>query len=394
MKILYIHQYFTTPELGGATRSYEFSKYFVEHDYEVTMLTSHNEKKFRRQKINDVDVYWISNYYNNQLSIFARVSSFIKFMFKSTWYAMKIKDVDICFATSTPLTVGITALFLKWIKRIPYVFEVRDLWPEFPIQMGAIKSKVLQKIAYHVEYLIYKNAESIVALSSGMKDGVEKYNLNKKISVIPNAADLNLFYPKDKDNDVAKTYGLENKFNIIHFGSMGIANGLEYIINTAKIAQDENILDLQFIFAGKGRTELDFKKIVLDHSLTNVKFLGHLPKTIVSEIVNICDLSVVTFLDLPVLYTNSPNKLFDSLAAGKICIVNSNGWTRKLVEDYNCGFYVNPSDPSDFLSIIKYIRNNKSLRLDMETNARKLAENEFDRNKLAKCLLEQLVESQ
>ena len=156
MKILYIHQYFTTPEIGGGTRSYEFSKYFVEHGHEVIMLTSHNEKKFRRQTINGVEVYWISNYYNNQLGIMARIFSFIKFMYKSTWYAMRIKDVDICFATSTPLTVGITAIFLKLLRRIPYVFEVRDLWPEFPIQMGAIKSKILQKIAYHIEHLIYK----------------------------------------------------------------------------------------------------------------------------------------------------------------------------------------------------------------------------------------------
>ncbi|MBN1408083.1 MAG: glycosyltransferase family 4 protein [Calditrichaceae bacterium] len=393
MKIIYIHQYFTTPEIGGGTRSYEFSKYFAEHGHKVIMIASHNQKNFKRQQIDGVDVQWISNYYNNQLGILARIFSFNKFMLKSFLHAMKMKEVDICFATSTPLTVGITAILLKWIKGIPYVFEVRDLWPEFPIQMGAIKSKLMQRIAYYIEYLIYKNAKSIIALSPGMREGIEKYNLGKKVTVIPNAADLDLFYPHKINKPIEDTYGLANRFNVIHFGSMGIANGLEYIIKTARIAKNENLSDIQFIFAGTGKTEPDLKKIVQAENLSNVKFLGHLPKTIIAEIVNICDLSIITFLDIPILYTNSPNKLFDSLAAGKICIVNSDGWTRKLVEENDCGFFVNPSDPADFLAKIKYIKNNEPIRNKMKTNARKLAEDGFDRKKLAEQLLEQLTES-
>jgi glycosyltransferase involved in cell wall biosynthesis len=314
-------------------------------------------------------------------------------MLKSSWQAIKIKNIDICFATSTPLTVGLTALLLKRLRKIPFVFEVRDLWPEFPIQMGAIKSKILQKISYYIENSIYNNSESIVALSPGMRNGIIKYQFDKKISVIPNAADLDLFYPHQNNSTIANEYQLSGKFNIVHFGSMGLANGLEYIINSAELAHKMNNQKLQFIFIGTGKTENNLKKNVHEKNLSNVKFLGHLSKHIVSEIVNICDISIISFLDLPILYTNSPNKLFDSLAAGKVCFVNSNGWTRKLLEENECGFFVDPNDPNDFLTKIEIIKNNSSLRRKMEINARKLAESEFDRKLLAKMVMNQLEDS-
>lgn len=392
MRILYIHQYFATPEQGGITRSYEFSKHFISQGHEVIMITSHNNKKYKVENIEGIEVHWIPNYFDNSLSIPGRISSYFKFAFKSLWVSMSIKKIDIMYATSTPLTIGITAMILKIFKRKPYVFEVRDLWPEFPIQMGAIKSKLLQKIAYSLEKNIYKYSESIIALSPGMRDGVIKYNLNKEVSIIPNSSDLDIFYPREIDSNIAEKYKLNRNFNIIHFGSMGIANGLSYIIETAKIAQEKSV-DVSFIFIGGGKTESELKELSKKYGLRNVKLLGFLPKHEVSKIVNACDISITSFLDLPILYTNSPNKLFDSLAAGKVCIVNSNGWTRDLVEDNNCGYYVDPNNPEDFLEKIIQIKENPELKKEMEKNARKLAISQFDRKKLSPRILKQLLEA-
>jgi glycosyltransferase involved in cell wall biosynthesis len=390
MKILYIHQYFTTPQRGGGTRSYEFARYFVEQGHVVAVITAHNKDNYYVENINGIEVHWIPNYYDNSLGFTGRVMSFFLFVVKSIWVSLKIKDVDICYASSTPLTIGVTAIVLKWIKKIKYVFEVRDLWPEYPIQMGIIKNQLLIKCAYAFEKFIYRNAESIVALSPGMREGIVRYNLQKQVSVIPNCSDLHLFYPHETNRNSKRKYGLDGKFNIVFFGAMGRANGLHYIIEAARIFQEKEIPDVQFLFIGKGAVEKELQMLVEKYNLSNVLFLGFLPKIEVVEIVNACDASIITLLNFPVSSASSPNKLFDSFAAGKACLVNINGWIKQLIEENNCGFYVSPDSPMDLFNSVMTLKNNPALQRQMETNARALAEREFDRKKLAEKLLQQI----
>ena len=179
-----------------------------------------------------------------------------------------------------------------------------------------------------------------------------------------------------------------DKFNIIHFGSMGVANGLMYIIETAKLLQDDHIEDVNFIFLGDGATLPQLQKAVENYKLTNVQFLGSHNMSVVSEIVNCCDVSITSFLDLPILYTNSPNKLFDSLSAGKPIIVNSAGWTKELVEKEHCGCYVDPNNPHDFMKKILKIKNEKELLQKWGENARRISEEIFNKDSLSKRMAE------
>lgn len=357
------------------------------------MVTSYNGKHYFVEEIDGITVHWVPNYYSNTLGIASRVFSFFTFSIKSYLVARRVTDADVCFATSTPLTIGLPALMLKWFRKLPYVFEVRDLWPEFPIQMGALQSKPLQFLARAFEKMIYDNACSVVALSPGMRDGVLRCCPGKEVVTVPNCADLDIFRPHPADNTVCERYGLGGTFNVVHFGAMGLANGLDYIMETARVCRDSGHDDMRFVFAGTGRVEPDLKAAARKHGLTNVVFLGFLPKHEVARIVNVCDVSITSFLDLPVLHMNSPNKLFDSLAAGKVCFVNSSGWTRDLVEKNECGFYVSPHDPADFLEKLLRIRNEPELKARMEKNARALAEREFDRKKLAVVLLQFIKDS-
>ncbi len=386
MKIIYIHQYFRLPSQGGGTRSYEFSKYLKLQGHDIHMITSTENDYEYKELIDGVNVYWIPVKYSNSMNILNRVKSFFEFMYKSYFVAKQIKNVDLCFATSTPLTVGITAVLLKKTKKIPYIFEVRDLWPEFPIQMGAIKNVFFQKLLYGVEKSIYRNSNGVVALSPGMLEGVQKYKLEIPTIVIPNSCDLEMFFPRNHNIEVKKQYGLNDKINIVHFGSMGIANGLDTILDSAEIAKHKGYSNYQFIFIGDGFTKEQMQKKTKKNNINNVKFCGNLAKDIVSEIVNICDFSIVSFKNIPILYTNSPNKLFDSLAAGKVCFVNSAGWTKSLLEDNKCGVYVDPNNPMDLIRQITNIISNPNQKQQMEINARKLAETSFSRVKHAEML--------
>lgn len=395
MKVLYIHQYFVTPDEPGGTRSYWIAEELVKRGHNVTMVTSSNSyHEPGRVDINGIDVIYVKNpTYSNYLSAIKKVWSFVAFIYNAVNTASKEKDVDIVFATSTPLTVGAIALWLKWHNGWKYIFEVRDLWPEFPIEVGAIKNGLMIWLLRKFEKLIYDKAEHVVALSPGMKDGVMKAGTpEEKVSVIPNMAKPDKFYPHEPNLLIAKQFAIDlNKFNVIHFGSMGQANGLQYIIEAAKCLKEKGDKTIRFLFMGSGATEPIIKKLSEDYGLENVQFLGSHKMAVVAEVVNCCDASITTFLNLPVLKTNSPNKLFDSLSAGKPIIVNSAGWTKKMVEDERCGFYADPTSPNELANKILYYKNMKEDLKEMGENARRLSLEVYDKDILS-CKVADVLE--
>lgn len=387
-KILYIHQYFITPNEAGGTRSYWFAQELLKNNCEVVMLSSRSKQKnlIEKENVDGIEVVYIKNYYDNSFGIFKRIWSFMRFMTIATAVAFKQKNIGLVFATSTPLTIGVPAILLKWIKRKKFIFEVRDLWPEVPIQMGGVNSKVLIWILRKFERIIYNNASHIITLSPGMKEGVLNSGIEEsKVSMIPNMSKIDQFYLREKDEKIIQEYKLStNDFHIIHFGAMGLANGLNYIIEAAKIIQKRSIKNVKFIFAGAGGQEDVLKELVHKYNLKNVAFLGKFGMEKMSKIVNIADCSITVFSNLPILQTNSPNKLFDSLSAQKPIIVNSAGWTKKMVEENNCGAYVDPTNPDALCDLIIKWKSNPSLLLKMGINSRKLAETVYDKSILSK----------
>lgn len=291
------------------------------------------------------------------------------------------------------MTVGFIALLLHKIRRKRYVFEVRDLWPTFPIEIGAIKNILLIKLLKKIEKKIYKHARLIIALSPGMRDGIVEAlpaAVDKTI-VIPNMSKPDIFYPRENLKDIAAKFNIDLlQFNVIHFGAMGVANGLEYIIEAAKDAMKRSIHSVNFIFLGNGAVKKQLKNEVEKYLLTNVKFIDRENTYVTSEIVNCCNATITSFLNLPVLQTNSPNKLFDSLSAGKPVIVNSAGWTKKLVEEYNCGVFVDPDYPNQLVDAILDLKNDVEKQKEMGKNARDISLRIFDKEILSNKLVDEL----
>ncbi|MBQ0090425.1 MAG: glycosyltransferase family 4 protein [Prevotellaceae bacterium] len=388
MNILYIHQYFHTPAEPGGTRSYWISKELVKRGHNVTMITSTNTTSHPEpctEMIDGIKVIYVKNEYSNYMSPLKKVYSFVHFLQLAINEGCKQNDIDMVYATSTPLTIGYVAMRLKAKKKFPYVFEVRDLWPEFPIQVGAIKNKLVIKFLRWIERRIYEESEHVVALSPGMQDGVIAAGTPKeKTSMIPNMSKPDEFHPHEPNMEVAKQFGVDtNKFNLIHFGTMGVANALDYIINAAKVVADKGVDDINFIFMGHGAMQPKLEKMVEEYGLKNVKFLGNHKMATVIEMVNLCDASITTFKNLPILKTNSPNKLFDSLSASKPIIVNSDGWTKDMVEKGDCGFFVNPDDPKELADKLIEIKDNKELLEKWGKNARILSETVYDKKILS-----------
>jgi glycosyltransferase involved in cell wall biosynthesis len=381
MKILYIHQYFVTPKEPGGTRSYWISQELIKNGHEVTMLTTTKGKgKPKEVTIDGIKVIYLHIPYNNHMSLFKRLVAFIKFMFLSALYVLKMEKPDLMIGTSTPLTVGFPVLVGKKLRKIPYIFEVRDLWPEVPVQMGGVKNKFIIKLLYRFEKSIYKNSLHVVALSPGMRNGVKDAGTPEdKISTIPNMSKIDKFWPREKNKELIAKLGLRpDSFKVIYFGTMGLANGMEYILDAAKYLKDEK--DIEFLFVGDGSTKPLLEERREQEGLDFIHFYGKMPMEQLSETVNLSDVSLVTFADLPILATNSPNKLFDTLSAGKPLIVNSPGWTKTMVEEEHCGVYVDPNNPREMAEAILSYKNNPEERRKFGANARLLAENKFDKS--------------
>lgn len=377
MKILYLHQYFRTPEEGGALRSWYLSKALAEAGHEVTLITSHNHQDCINRKINGVDVIYLPIRYNQKFGVFRRLKSFFVFAKEAYKTALHI-PADICFATSTPLTIGWTALKLKQKKELPFFFEVRDLWPEVPIELGIIKDPLSKYFTRKLELKIYKEAEKIIALSPGIADSVKQVAPEKPVFLIPNMSDADYFKPSTKNFDA----DTGNVFTICYTGALGQANGLDSLLEFAKEVQKRK-LNVKFILSGTGSHDNYLRKRAENERLTNVSFTGHLSKEAVAKLLEEADASYISYADYHILSTSSPNKLFDGLAAGNICISNTGGWIKDLIEQNHCGFYYKPDQPGQAADKIQDLLQNPQQIKILKLNARKLAESTFSVNALS-----------
>lgn len=380
LKILYIHQYFKTPEEGGAIRSYHFSKALIEAGFEVEVLTTHSQKFYQKKYLEDgLRVHYLPIHYNNSLNKWERIRSFLKFYNMSLKVVKHLVDIDLCFATSTPLTVAYLGMKIQQKYKIPFYVEIRDLWPKAPIELGFIKNKVLQKILYRYEKRIYKKAQKIVALSPTSQKTIQKKVPKKEVVFIPNMADIDFFMSQPPPQLLLEEYGLENKFGIAYIGTLGKANHLEYLLDIAESCQKNSVQEIQFLIIGEGAEKENLAQICKNKNLINVSFFSHKNKQELKNILDACQATYTSFMDVPVLESTSPNKFFDSLANGKLTIVNTQGWLKQLVEENQCGFYANPHQTQDFLDKIKLFLEDRNMLIKSQNNALKLAKQRFDK---------------
>ncbi|GKQ43366.1 glycosyltransferase WbuB [Companilactobacillus sp. RD055328] len=408
MKITYLHQYFATRKSITSTRSYEIAKYLVSQGHDVTVITTDafikdelNEIPYSRKvsykTTEGIKVIAQRNKYSNRMSFRRRILSFVKYILFAYHEAKSIKP-DLVFSTSTPLTIAIPTLMLYKFKKLKYVFEVRDLWPEAPKQMGVINNKLILWIMKKLEKAVYENAEHIISLSPGMTEGIESTGIPaSKITLVPNFSDLELFSLKNIDEkfveDIRHKYQLDNQFVLAHIGAMGKANGLDYLVKAALILQENKIDDVVIMIAGDGMVKMELEKYCNDNNLQNVIFTGFIAREKIPSLTSIADITMTSFKNLPVLATNSPNKFFDSLAAGKPIIVNSAGWTKDIVEKNQIGYYVDPTKPKKLADLLQELQFEKDYLSKLSPKIKQLAKKEYAVEKEVQKVENVLVES-
>lgn len=391
MKVLYLHQYFRTPEEGGAIRSYHLARGLVDEGHQVEMVTAHNLPNSETKTIQGIRVHYLPVAYSNHLGFGPRVAAFLKFAWLAGRKASRIEQVDLCYCTSTPITIGLVALYLKWRFGIRYIFEVRDLWPEAPIQLEFIKNRILKNVLYSFEKVLYRHSERVVALSPGMAQSISAQAPGTEVLMIPNMADCDFFEPEAKSLSLVQKFNIQADFVISYLGALGRANRVNSILDLAWACKD---LSVMVLVAGDGPEKETLVKAIEKLGLTNIRYLGFQNRETIRKILNLCDSVFVSFQDVPALQLNSPNKLFDGLAAGKMVIVNTDGWIRQIVEDHACGFYWSGKDTAELVKRIVTYMQNPELLQKSQRNARKLGETQFSKKMLVQKFLDVVKRSE
>ena len=294
---------------------------------------------------------------------------------------------DVIFATSTPLTIAVPAVFAARKNKIPMIFEVRDLWPELPIAMNALRNPIAKWLAAKLERWAYRNSEAIIALSPGMKEGVVKAGYPaERVAVIPNSSD-NIEFKFDYDAASqfrSERKWLQNRPLLVYGGTFGRINGVGYLVALAKELKKINP-DICILVVGDGQEKEAVRELAERVGVLEINMFieDSLPKNKMPALLSAADMAASLFIDLPEMQPNSANKFFDALASGTPILLNYGGWQHELVKSKGCGLAI-WRKPIDEVAreVADKITDNEWLER-AGVAARELAEASFDRDMLA-----------
>lgn len=400
MRVLYFHQHFSTPKGSAGIRSYAMARKLIARGHEVTMacgsygggntgLTQAFERGKREGIVDGINVIEFDLVYSNSDSFFKRSWLFIAFALRSIGLAFT-RQYDVLFATTTPLTAGIPGIFARWLRSKPFVFEVRDLWPELPREMGVIKNPVILFLMGFLEWLSYRSAHRLIGLSPGIVDGIAKRGVKREnIAMIPNGCDLELFSEKSQP---WRPEGIaESDLMAVFTGTHGIANGLDAVLDAAAVLKHRGHDNIKIVLIGQGKLKSSLQSRAQAEGLNNVIFHPSVDKQTLAGLLASADVGLQILANVPAFYYGtSPNKFFDYIATGLPVINNYPGWLADIIIKHQCGFAVPTDNAEAFADTLVQVANNRDALKVMGVNARQLAESQFDRDKLSDVFVDWL----
>lgn len=397
MRLIYIHEYFVTNEGTSGTRSYDVSRHLVEMGHEVTVITGlHDQsglppmprwKLFRTLEIDGIKVVVCNAYYSNKLRVVARLWCWAKFAMLALWVCLREKRPDLVFATSTPLTVGIPGRIGAALKRVPYVFEVRDLWPEDLLDAGRIKPGLQYWLWERLEKFCYAKAKKILLVSQGFHNRLLERGFDAaRLQTILLGADGSLFESAQPDHAFMEQQGLGGKTIAIYTGAHGDANGLFQLLDAAERLKSRP--DIAIVLMGEGKMKEALRTAARERGLTNVYLIDPVPKHRLPGVLRAAHIGLMILKQIMRPRWVTPNKIFDYMFAGLPSIVNFAGTTADMIETDGAGVASNPGDADDLAAKIRHWADHPAEREAVGRRAREIAFARYDRRMIARQLAE------
>jgi glycosyltransferase involved in cell wall biosynthesis len=392
MKIIYVHQYFSTPSGATGIRSYQMARQLTEKGHSVLVICGADvrgvtglEGPFldgaRRGMVAGIEVVEFDLVYSNSDRFVKRSFTFFRYAYRTIRLVLT-ERFDLLFATTTPLTTGLVGIVARFIRRKPFVFEVRDLWPELPAAMGVIKNPIALRALSLLEWVSYHAANRLIGLSPGIVDGIARRRIDRsRIAMIPNGCDLEIF---QQPVQPWRPDGVsQDDLLAVFAGAHGIANGLDSVIDAGVELQRRGRTDIKIAMIGTGKMKGHLQDRARTEHLNNVVFLDPVGKERLAGLLRSANVGLQVLQNIPAFqYGTSPNKFFDYLAAGLPVIVNYPGWVADLIIANDCGL-VAASDGAALAAALARAADNRADLRSMGRRSLTLAQREFDRHVLA-----------
>ena len=390
MHVLLIHQAFVSPDDAGGTRHYELARRFVDGGHSFSIVASDlsylsGKKCTADERVQDFDGVKVQRawtYSALHRSFVWRIVSFLSFMVSSVWVALKVKNVDLVIGTSPPIFQAVSAWVISVVKWRPFLLEIRDLWPEFAVDMGVLKNPVLIWLARRLERFLYARANHLLVNSPAYRDYLIGLGIPaSKVSFIANGVDPDMFHVKPSEGGLRDEFQLRGKYLVTYAGAMGMANNLEVVLEAATMLND--VRDVHFLMVGDGKDRPKLEELARQMNVKNVTFTGSRPKSQMPEILAESDVCLAVLRDIPMFRTTYPNKVFDSMAASRPVVLAIDGVIRQVIEEADGGIPVPPGNPQAMANAVRTLFSNRPRSEQMGRSARDYVIKFFDRNKQA-----------
>lgn len=394
MHLLLIHQAFVSPSEAGGTRHFELGQHLLKAGHRLTIVASDvsyltGSPLFDRQSLMNeheyqgVRILRAYTYPSVHRGFVWRVVSFLSFMVSSIFAGLKAGPVDLVMGTSPPIFQAISAWIVALLRRRPFLLEIRDLWPEFAIDMGVLTNPVLIRLSRWLENFLYARADHVLVNSPAYRDYVHEKGIRlEKISLIANGVDPTLFDPQSKGVEVRRELGLDSCFVVTYAGALGIANDIPTVLRAADRLRDHR--NIRFLFVGDGKERPNLEKTAQEMNLANVVFAGSRPKTDIPTILAASDACLAILMNIPMFRTTYPNKVFDYMAAEKPTILAIDGVIRQVIEAAGGGLFVPPGDDESLAAAVLRLASNPDKVREMGSAARSYVVRHFNRSDQAR----------
>jgi glycosyltransferase involved in cell wall biosynthesis len=400
MHILLIHQVFVRPEDPGGTRHYEMARRLVKAGHAVTILASPYSYQ-TGLRITDqahevlepgLEVVRCRVWGSVNRSFFWRTVGFISFMFSSFFTALRQPRIDLCWGTSPPLMQVATTWLVARLRRAAFIFEVRDLWPAFAIQLGVLKNPILVRLSLAMETFLYQHADRLVVNSPGFISHLVSRGARKeKITLIQNGVDPNMFDPNLDGEPFRRQNGLVGKFVALYAGAHGLSNDLDILLQAADhLREDPRIV---FVLVGDGKEKPALALRASELRLPNILFLPPVAKHAMREVLAGCDCGIAILKPIPLYSTTYPNKVFDYMAAGRPLALAIDGVIRIVVEKAKAGICVPPGDPIALANAVLALSRDPDAARAMGRNGRRCIVEQFNREESAREMESVMVDT-
>jgi glycosyltransferase involved in cell wall biosynthesis len=398
MRILFLTDNFPPETNAPASRTHEHTKRWAAAGHEVTVVTTapnfpegkifkgYRNRVWSRERIDDVDVIRVWTYITANAGFVGRSLDYASFMVSVILATPFLPRPDVIVSTSPQFFTPCAAYVVSRLFRCPWIFELRDLWPDSIVAVGAMRENAVIRMLRKLEYFLYRKATGIVSVTTSFRQVLSGNGVSAdKIHVVPNGAELDAYQPGDKPRALMARLGLEGKFVAAYVGTIGMAHGLGTLIDAAEKLKARR--DIAFVLVGTGAEERTMAAEARERGLTNVHFVGSVTKAEVRDYWRLCDVALVLLRDSAIFRHVIPSKMFEAMSTARPIILGVKGESETLLEESGAGLSIPPEDSHALAQAVVALADNDARRLEMGRAGRRYVAEKFDRNVLAQRML-------